>query len=171
MPPSYIRVRAVVWAYGRGQTDRQTHRRVWPQYILRRLRLMQNVITLCHSESTVNRMKHNILIDEQWQDNREREWIFPDLQFILQAAEWDCIVCELHRIHRSSGWCDAVLTQSRFLVSDPVVNNVGVQRSDGIDVFHHSKPAILASHKLNYCTFIHTLVFCQTCRVVTCFCL
>ena len=26
MPPSYIRVRAVVWAYGRGQADRQTHR-------------------------------------------------------------------------------------------------------------------------------------------------
>jgi len=26
-PTSYIRVRAVVWAYGRGQTDRQTHRR------------------------------------------------------------------------------------------------------------------------------------------------
>jgi len=25
MPPSYIRVRAVVWAYGRGQTDRQTY--------------------------------------------------------------------------------------------------------------------------------------------------
>jgi len=25
MPPSYIRVRAVVWAYGRGQTDTQTH--------------------------------------------------------------------------------------------------------------------------------------------------
>ena len=25
MPPSYIRVRAVVWAYGRGQTDRHTH--------------------------------------------------------------------------------------------------------------------------------------------------
>ena len=24
MPPSYIRVRAVVWAYGRAQTDRQT---------------------------------------------------------------------------------------------------------------------------------------------------
>jgi len=24
-PPSYIRVRAVVWAYGRGQTDRHTH--------------------------------------------------------------------------------------------------------------------------------------------------
>ena len=49
MPPSYIRVRAVVWAYGRGQTDRQTdrqtHRRAWPQYILRRLRLTQNVIT------------------------------------------------------------------------------------------------------------------------------
>ena len=47
MPPSYIRVRAVVWAYGHGQTDRQTHRhthrRAWPQYILRRLRLTQNV--------------------------------------------------------------------------------------------------------------------------------
>jgi len=26
MPPSYIRVRAVVWAYGRGQTHRQTDR-------------------------------------------------------------------------------------------------------------------------------------------------
>ena len=26
MPPSYIRVRVVVWAYGRGQTDTQTHR-------------------------------------------------------------------------------------------------------------------------------------------------
>jgi len=24
MPPSYIQVRALVWAYGRGQTDRQT---------------------------------------------------------------------------------------------------------------------------------------------------
>jgi len=26
MPPSYIRVRAVVWVYGRGQTDTQTDR-------------------------------------------------------------------------------------------------------------------------------------------------
>jgi len=26
-PPSYIRVRAIVWACGRGQTDRQTYRR------------------------------------------------------------------------------------------------------------------------------------------------
>ena len=25
MPPSYVRVRAVVWAYGRGQTDRHTY--------------------------------------------------------------------------------------------------------------------------------------------------
>jgi len=41
--PSYIRVRAVVWAYGRGQTH--THRRAWPQYFLRRLRLTQNVKT------------------------------------------------------------------------------------------------------------------------------
>ena len=50
MPPSYIRVRAVVWAYGRGQTDRQTHRRAWPQYILRRLWLTQNVMILNTTE-------------------------------------------------------------------------------------------------------------------------
>jgi len=25
MPPSYVLVRAVVWAYGRGQTDTHTH--------------------------------------------------------------------------------------------------------------------------------------------------
>ena len=45
MPPCYIRVRAVVWAYGRGQTDTPTHRRAWPQYILCHPRLTQNVIT------------------------------------------------------------------------------------------------------------------------------
>jgi len=27
MPPTYIRVREVVWAYGRGQTDRHTDAR------------------------------------------------------------------------------------------------------------------------------------------------
>ena len=43
MPPSYIRVRAVVWAYGRGQTDTQT--RVTTIHILRRLRLTQSVTT------------------------------------------------------------------------------------------------------------------------------
>jgi len=47
MPPSYIQVHAVVSAYGSGQThtqtDTHTHRRAWPQYILRRLRLTQNV--------------------------------------------------------------------------------------------------------------------------------
>ena len=39
-----------MWAYGCGQTDRQTdihtHRHAWPQYILCRLRLTQNVTTL-----------------------------------------------------------------------------------------------------------------------------
>jgi len=39
--PSYIWVHAVVWAYGCGQTHTQT--RAWPQYILHRLRLTQNV--------------------------------------------------------------------------------------------------------------------------------
>jgi len=50
-PPSYSRVRAIVWACGRGQTDTQTHRhtqthrRAWPQYISRCLRLTRNVTT------------------------------------------------------------------------------------------------------------------------------
>ena len=38
-----------MWAYDHGQTDRhtdrQTHRRGWPQYILHHLRLTQNVIS------------------------------------------------------------------------------------------------------------------------------
>jgi len=55
MPPSYIWVRAVVWAYGHGQTHRQTHRRAWPQYILRRLRLTQNVTTTTSQLRTVGR--------------------------------------------------------------------------------------------------------------------
>jgi len=38
IPPSYIWVRAVVWECGEGHTDTQTHRRVWPKYISRRLR-------------------------------------------------------------------------------------------------------------------------------------
>jgi len=42
-PPSYIGVPAIVWTCGRGQTNRQTHRRAWPQYISRRLRLTRNV--------------------------------------------------------------------------------------------------------------------------------
>ena len=37
IPPSYMRVRAVVWECGEGQThtERQTHRRAWPIYISR----------------------------------------------------------------------------------------------------------------------------------------
>jgi len=50
-PPSYMRVRAIVQACGREQTltqtdthtHTQTHRRAWPQYISRRLRLTRNV--------------------------------------------------------------------------------------------------------------------------------
>ena len=41
IPPRYIRVPAVVWECGEGQTD--THRRPWPLYISRRLRLTRNV--------------------------------------------------------------------------------------------------------------------------------
>jgi len=51
MTPSYILVRAVVWAYGGGQqTDRQTHR---PLYILRRLRLTQNATTTMLSSQLI----------------------------------------------------------------------------------------------------------------------
>ena len=46
IPPSYIRVCAVVWKCGKGQTHRQwrnkdTHRRPWPLYILLRLCLTE----------------------------------------------------------------------------------------------------------------------------------
>jgi len=41
---SYIRVRAVLWEYGEGQTDTQTHRRPWSIYISPRLRLTRNGI-------------------------------------------------------------------------------------------------------------------------------
>jgi len=43
--PTYIRVRAVMWERGDGQTDTQTglHRRPWPLYISPRLRLTRNV--------------------------------------------------------------------------------------------------------------------------------
>jgi len=49
MPPSYIRVRAVVWAYGRGQADTQTDTQTHTDAsdhntFLRRLRLTQNVM-------------------------------------------------------------------------------------------------------------------------------
>jgi len=56
-PPSYIRVRAVVWACGEGQTDRYTHtedRRAWPIYISRRLRLTRNVTTFYVLWSSMN---------------------------------------------------------------------------------------------------------------------
>ena len=40
IPPSYIRVHAVVWARGYGQT----HRRAWPTYISRPIQLTRNVM-------------------------------------------------------------------------------------------------------------------------------
>jgi len=41
--PDYIRVRAVVWECGNGQTERQIHRQPWPLYISPRLRLARNI--------------------------------------------------------------------------------------------------------------------------------
>jgi len=51
IPPSYILVRAVVWACGSGQTARQTNRRAWPIYISRRLRFTRNLMTPYHARS------------------------------------------------------------------------------------------------------------------------
>jgi len=50
-----------VRACGRGQTDRETHRRAWTQYISRRLRLTRNVVkllTVCVSSGTMNSEKN-----------------------------------------------------------------------------------------------------------------
>jgi len=49
-PPTYIQVHAAVWACGRGQT----HRRVWPLYILHCLWLMWNVTTHLTSQCTLD---------------------------------------------------------------------------------------------------------------------
>jgi len=62
IPPSYIRVRAVVWGCGRGHTHRHTHTDgQWPLYISPRIRLTQNVhiktgymnIIICHFSSFI----------------------------------------------------------------------------------------------------------------------
>jgi len=59
IPPSYIRVRAVVWECGEGQTDRQTHRQThrqpWPLHISPRLCHTRNVtIVYLNVFATVN---------------------------------------------------------------------------------------------------------------------
>jgi len=46
MPPSYIRVRAVVWAYGRGHTDRQTD--------------TQTPVTTIHFASSTTHLTQNV---------------------------------------------------------------------------------------------------------------
>ena len=68
MPPSYIRVRAVVWAYGRGQTDRHTQTRV----------------TTIHFASSTTHAKCN----------KTKIMISGERQKPLQkAARWPCGVC------------------------------------------------------------------------------
>ena len=52
MPPSYIRVRAVVWAYGRGQTDRQTD--------------IQTRVTTIHFASSTTHAKCNNYPRSSW---------------------------------------------------------------------------------------------------------
>jgi len=56
--PSYIWVRAVMWAYT--QTDRHTHRRAWPQYILSHLWFMQNVTNIMEYKVTEVELAQNI---------------------------------------------------------------------------------------------------------------
>jgi len=80
-PPSYIRVRAVMWAYGRGQT----HRRALPRYILRRLRLTQNVIR------KRTKIKTDLL----------RRYMYDD-----QSIEEDIKLCENCTINSSDQECD-----------------------------------------------------------------
>ena len=46
IPPSYTRVRSVVWEWFERQTDTQTHRRAWPLYISRRVLVTRNVIII-----------------------------------------------------------------------------------------------------------------------------
>ena len=59
--PSYILVRVIVWACGRGQTDRHTDvRDHWPQYISRGLRLTRNVTTTNADDAlTANTPRHS----------------------------------------------------------------------------------------------------------------
>jgi len=73
--PSYIRVRAVVWEYSEGHTDkqthsqRQTHRRPWPIYISPRLCLTRNVIhnTRLHTHNNkVFTLKHRYNLHSEW---------------------------------------------------------------------------------------------------------
>jgi len=58
--PSYFRVRAIVWACGRRQTDTQTdtvtHRRPWSKYISRRLRFTRNVMNATATMSIVDKL-------------------------------------------------------------------------------------------------------------------
>jgi len=103
---SYIRVHAVVWTSGRGQThtyrDRQTHRRGWPQYISRRPWLTRNVTipslfshyhTAMTLHSTVSRLsRRTALQSEHLQEMTGWQWHqLDDTQIIctsLQASNY-----------------------------------------------------------------------------------
>jgi len=72
--PSYIRIRAIVWACGPGQTDRHTQRqtRAWRQYISHHLRLIRNVIRKTWGCYGVQYMEE---ADKNWMIIRIGEWV------------------------------------------------------------------------------------------------
>jgi len=58
MPPSYIRVRAVVWAYGRGQTDRQTDTQTDTQTRVSTIHFASSTThAKCNNEGTKNKKR------------------------------------------------------------------------------------------------------------------
>jgi len=115
MPPSYIRVRAVVWAYGRGQAHRQTHRRVWPQYILRRLRLTQNVTSYSATEI---RQWRSPVITRKW--CKIRTWLLE-----TPNEKW-YTVYRIARYFRSAWVTFMVISERRYAVARPSVCRLSV---------------------------------------------
>jgi len=72
IPPSYIRVRAVVWECGEGQTDTQintqTHRCAWSIYVSPRLRLTRNEVMYVELIQ-VNESLLKSIVTQPWRDN------------------------------------------------------------------------------------------------------
>ena len=99
--PSYTRVRAVVWACGRRQTDRQTQRRAWPIHISRRLRLTRNVMTPQYPviNRTAQMLTQHLLLQPLW---AAVGWPLPQLLWwwhLMNAMKerhaWCCLQVKL----------------------------------------------------------------------------
>jgi len=93
-----------MWAYGRGQTDRQTHththRRMWPQYISRRLRLTQTVINIVLS---LHIMLHHIYLLLKSSGYRFHQYYIYNkhlTSWMISNSRWSqpTLALKLHRI-------------------------------------------------------------------------